>query len=339
MFKNMVESEFMKQKQENLNNLIQILNNLLILSFNQEKLLKTNNSEFFTNDFMQNQKNVKNHFGIIQDSLYSLSSREPSIHTFVNNEIVSINYNLKVIEDNLREGKNSTVRINQQIVLTSINNLTLFMSEIIKNIQQQMANSMPGNQNCQNPGNGNGFGSIKDMQESLQKQLEQILKMKKEGISSERALSNELGKALKQQEMLQKMLNEFMNSGEIGSKGHETLKSAEQILENIKQDIIRNNINSETINRQKEILTRLLESEKAESEMDKEEKRKGTTSLKQFFDTPENYFDNKNSNFNFEERLMYNRLLLKPYYQSLFQNFIINYESINGTQNLDKFKY
>ena len=336
MMKQMMDAAFEQQEGENLANLIQILNNLVIFSFNQEEIIKAPLNANFDQKIYADQKKLYTDFNVIRDSLYTLAKREPSVNTIVNKEIVTIQNNFKRIDSDLAEGRLSQTKINQQIVLTSANNLALFLSEVIKNLQQQMANSMPGNQNCQKPGNNPNpssmNSSMKSMQKSLQQQLEKMMQMMKEG-QSESSMQGEMGKALSQQEKMQNMLQKMMNQGNVGSDAYETLKQAEQLLNKVREDIIKNNISNQTVNRQKEIMTRLLEAENAQNERDLDEKRKSNTAEEQRVSETAKYFDNKVLNDKFEERLIKHRLILKRYYQQKYQNYVNQLDSINGSNN------
>nr|MDA3930508.1 hypothetical protein [Prolixibacteraceae bacterium] len=146
-------------------------------------------------------------------------------------------------------------------------------------------------------------------------------------------MEGEMGKALSQQEKMQNMLQKMMNQGNVGSDAFETLKEAEQLLNKTREDIIRNNISNKTINRQKEILTRLLKAENAENEREIDDKRKSNTAEQQRISETAKYFDNNISNDNFNEKLILNKLILKKYYQSKYQNYINQLDSINGSNN------
>jgi hypothetical protein len=333
MMQQMIDAAFEEQNIENLANLIQILNNLIIFSFNQENLLVTPNNPDFQTNLFKDQKKLYSDFTVIKDSLYALAKREPSINIVVNNEIVSIENNFRIIERDLTDGRSQQAKIYQQIVMTSANNLALFMSEAIKNLQQQMANSMPGNQNCQNPGNNpnpSSMGnSLKQMQQGLQQQLEKMMQMMQDG-AGQQQMSGEMGKALAEQEKMKSMLQNMMNQGNVGSNARETLKQADQLLDRVREDIIRNNISDNTVRRQQQILTRLLEAENAENEREFEEKRKSETAEKQRISETAKYFDNYISNDKFEERLLRQKLNLNRFYQQKYQSFINQLDSING---------
>jgi len=67
-------------------------------------------------------------------------------------------------------------------------------------------------------------------------------------------------------------LQEELGNGNGGNK----LKKLEELMEKTETDLVNKRITNETLMRQKEILSRLLESEKAEREREKEKKREST---------------------------------------------------------------
>lgn len=341
MIQQMMEEAFKEANMENLADLMQILDNLVTFSFNQENIIVKDFSQEFSPLLYGKQKKVAGDFEIIKDSLYALAMREPSINSIVNKEIVTIKQNFKDIDNNFSQNSFSQIPVNQQRVLTSSNNLALFMSEVIKNLQKQMADSKPGNQNCQKPGNNpnpsSSNSSMKNMQKSLQQQLEKIMQMMKDG-NQGKSMNGELGKALSQQEKLHQMMQQIMNQGQVGSDAYETLKKADQLLNQVRDDILRKNISSSTIERQKQIMTRLLEADKAENERDIDDKRKSITAKDQFISESAKIFDNLSPNNNFEEKLIRNKLVLSNFYQRKYQKFIYQLDSINGSIYKDRIK-
>lgn len=336
MIDQMIEENFAEQNMENLQDLIQILDNLVTFSFNQEKLISSTNKRNFNVLALVEQKKLVNDFTIINDSLYSLSKREPSINSQINKELFAVRTYFAGIENDFEDNAISQINVNQQKVLTSVNNLSLFLSEVIKKLQEQQANSQPGNKNCNKPGNNPNPNSMKSsmqsMQKSLQQQLEKIMQMMKQGDQG-KAMQNELGKAISQQEAMHNMLQQMMNQGQVGSNAYETLKQADQLLDKVREDILRNNISNSTIERQKQIMTRLLEAEKAENERDLEEKRKSDSAKEQFLSKPNTKLDDERFQINYEEKLLKNKLILNSFYQSKFQKYMFTLDSINGKVN------
>jgi hypothetical protein len=81
------------------------------------------------------QKKLVNDFIIINDSLYTLSKREPSINSQINKELFAVRTYFASIENDFEDNAISQINVNQQKVLTSVNNLSLFLSEVIKKLQ------------------------------------------------------------------------------------------------------------------------------------------------------------------------------------------------------------
>lgn len=331
MMQQMMDQNFSEQRGENIEDLQQILENLVRFSFNQEKVIVPVSSQFFQGNTLLIQKKLSDDFKVVKDSLYALQLREPSLGSVVNKEIVTIESNFAKVEEEYSENRPYNVSRLQQVIMTSTNNLALFIEEVINQLQKQEASSSSsGNKNCNKPGSGKtpNMSSMKQMQQAMQQQLEKMMQMMKSGQNS--GMNGELGKALSQQEMMQKMLRDMMNSGEVGSEAHETLKAADQLLNNLRNDILRNNISNETINRQKQIMTRLLEAERAENEREKEEKRESSTAKQQFINESPKYFENTRSNNNFEERLLKDKMMLKQFYQQKYQKYIFKLDSIHA---------
>ena len=91
----------MQSAYEDIDNLRQLLDNLIVLSLNQEDIIKkTNVIEKNDPEFVKNmiqQKNILDNSLMIQDSLFALSKRVIQIKSIVNKEIEEMNINLRVI--------------------------------------------------------------------------------------------------------------------------------------------------------------------------------------------------------------------------------------------------
>ncbi len=333
MLQQMQSNMFAEQDQVNLALLMQVLDNLVIFSIEQEQVINSDLNSPFINEILVKQEQLKQNFRVVEDSLYSISKQVPMIGNAVNEEIVAINQNFQLINSELSDGSNVNISRYQQQIMTSANNLALFLSEVIKQMQNQMASSSPGDQNCEKPGNNpnpNSSGSMmKQLQKSMEQQLGKMMQMMKDG-ASPGEMNRELGKSLSQQEMMQNALRQLMNQGQVGSSSYETLKEADQLLNEMKNDILRSNISNQTINRNKQILTRLLEAENAEQERDLDEQRKSNTAEQQYIKSAEKYFENISSTEYKEENLLKKQLYLQNFYQKKYKNYINQLDSISG---------
>ena len=159
----------------------QILENLIDLSLDEEKLLsdlaKTNNDDPEYVSLIHWQNKLSDDSKILEDSLYALSKRQVQIKATINREMRTISNNIKKSLDNMSERGSDKAVSQQQLVMTSANNLALMLSDVLQSMQEDLAKKTPGQQQCDKPGSGNPSPSdIKKMQEQLKKQLEQMKK-------------------------------------------------------------------------------------------------------------------------------------------------------------------
>ena len=96
-----------KENEMNAKELREVLENLLISSFDQEKTMQEVRS-ISTSDpgyilQTQKQKDIQINLKMIEDSLYSLSKKVPQIESVVNKEIQTINLNVSKAIESLGE--------------------------------------------------------------------------------------------------------------------------------------------------------------------------------------------------------------------------------------------
>ena len=272
----MQSSMQMESMQENMDNLRDIIDNLVKVSFDQEKIMQefrgVNQSDPRYVSLSQRQLKLRDDSRIIEDSLQSLASRVFQIASFVTRELDAMNDNIEASLQGLKDRKVSIALKNQQLAMTSINNLALLLDDILKQMQQQMSDAM-GNPNGKGKGKKQQMPGLSELQQQLNKQIEDLKKSGKSG----RQLSEELAKMAAKQEMIRQQLKEMegkMDGGEKpgGKAGNNGMQEAIKKMEQTEMDLVNKRITQQTIQRQKDILTRLLKAENAmrERELDKE---------------------------------------------------------------------
>ena len=259
--------------QENLDDLRDIVNNLLKLSFDQETLMndfadvKQSDPRFV--ELSQQQLKLKDDAKIVEDSLLSLAKRVFVLSSFVTREVGEMNAHMDKSVEAIKDRKKPLAVSEQQFSMTSMNNLALLLDDVLQQMQENLADAMG------KPQKGKGNQKTPSLGE-LQKQLnEQISELKQSGKTG-RELSEQLAKLAAEQqrirEAMQKM-QEKLKNGEGGKPGD----GIPEKMEETEIDLVNKQITKKTIERQKEILTRLLEAEDALRERDKEEERKAET--------------------------------------------------------------
>ena len=120
-------------------------------------------------------------------------------------------------------------------------------------------------------GNKKSEQSLGQLQQQLNQQIEE---MKNGSGKSGRQMSEDLAKMAAEQERIRRALQEMQDK--LKQEGGKSLgDDIPGKMEQTEMDPVNKQITEQTIRRQKEILTRLLESEKSMREQDMDEERKG----------------------------------------------------------------
>jgi hypothetical protein len=323
----MLKNNKNKQNKANIEDIKQILDNLIIVSFDQEKILNKFNSIDFNNplinDLKIKQKNLQGHVVFVKDSLYALAKRTPEISSVINKEMLGLESSVISAFDNLELGNIGGSRMYQQYGITAANNLALFLSEALENIKEQEKNSMPGDGDDDKSGRKSskpGMKSLKDSQSSIKEQLQQMIDQMKKGDMGK--MSKSIGQTLAQQEIMQQLIRDMVNTGSVGSKASDQLKAIDQLLEQSRKDLINKNVTNELINRQNLILSKLLDAEKSEIERDFEDKRESKTAIDIKKGNPEGYFEYNTKFKNENELIKRGNFKLRNFYDQKYSNFL-----------------
>ena len=270
----MQQSMEMESLQENMDNLRNILDNLITLSFDQEKVMKDfrdvkqNDPRFI--DLSQEQLKLQDDAQIIEDSLLALADRVFQIQSFVTREVKDMNQYMENSVESLRERQQYKAIGEQQFAMTSINNLALLLNDVLSQMQQQMADAMGNPQ--QKQGNARSNMNLSELQKQLNDQIQDLKKSGKSG----RALSEELAKLAQQQEKIRQAMQEMQGEEESEGGGGSGDELAKQ-MEETERDLVNKKLTQELIERQKQIMTRLLKAEESMREQELDNKRKGET--------------------------------------------------------------
>ena len=131
-------------------------------------------------------------------------------------------------------------------------------------------------------------------------------------------MSKELSQMAAQQAAIRqqlRQLSESLSEEKGGKQGGNALQEIQELMEQTEEDILYGKISAQTMQRQQDILTKLLESEKAdrERELDKERQSKSSTIS---YDVPEEiwelYLQNKEREVELYKTVPPN---LKPFYR------------------------
>lgn len=295
----------MEQNNEDAAALRKILENLIHLSFNQEKAMinfkKLGNATTGLNVLLKEQQNIKNQFKHIDDSIFAVSLRQPKIAEFVYKSIEDINYNTDKAIELLPSQNRSKGISHQQFTLSSINQLADFLS----NIQSSMSMSMSGSGGKGKPKPGQGSGQqlsdIIQKQKGLGQQMQDGIQSKpgskgKEGESGKegnkgdkqgqgtngsQGAEGDAGKLLeviKQQQELREALQEQLDKEGLGGNGQTALKQ----MKELEKQLINKGFTQENLNRVLQLNYELLKLEAAQKMQGEDNKRESNTNRSNF---------------------------------------------------------
>jgi hypothetical protein len=328
----------MKQIEEDIAALRQLLENLVGLSFNQEQNMKeigfaTINTPRYV-ELAQQQYKIKDDFKLVEDSLQAMARRNFQIESIITEKVTEIKASIKTSLTEIEERHVPLANEQQQRSMKSLNDLALMLSEIMGNMQQKMADAMPGDQSCQNPGKGKGKGKggkepkdkmSKGQQgigEGLQDLKKRLEEGKKDGKDGKSGFSKEFAKMAAQQAALRNAMREMQKKKQEQGKGSKALDELMQEMDKIETDLVNKKLSNETMKRQQDIMTRLLEEERAEREREQDEQRQSESAKQQPTKLPpalEEYLKKRRSEVDLYKTVS---PALKPYYKGLVEEYI-----------------
>jgi hypothetical protein len=278
-----------EQQAEDIKTIRQILENLVTLSVTQEDLFgmfaKTPSSTPKFRDLVREQLKIKDDFKIVEDSLTALANRNDQISSYVNEKVTEIKFNLSNSISLLEERQVPQSSDKQRRTMTHLNDLALMLSESMENMQKKKAGGMPGAQMCQNPGDGKSgktgkvpVDKIGEGQEGMGGKLKELQdKMGKGGKDGLNA--KDFAEAAAKQAALRKALQDLKREKQEQGNGGNQFDDIIDMMDKMEIDLVNKRLNAETLKRQQDIRTRLLEAEKAERQRGEDEKRKATAAL------------------------------------------------------------
>jgi hypothetical protein len=305
--------------EENMDDMRKILENLMTFSFKQEALMnKFESISTMHPDFgkdLKKQNNIRTYFEHIDDSLYVLSMRLPKISSKIQNDLSAVHYNLEQSLENFSEGMFENGVSNQRYVMTSVNNLSDYLSTMLNNMknasmkmgagkkskgfslpdiikkQGELSEKMkkgrekskelarkPGKNLGEEKGEGKKGGKPGEKEEAgknINEPNEGGLGEKGSGQNDD--LDGELYEIYKQQSQLRQQLQTAIEESEEGNKKNiGQIKKVLKSMEQLENEILEKGFSARTIQKMQQLNYDLLKLDTAALEQGKENKRKAT---------------------------------------------------------------
>ncbi len=327
-----------EQEAEDMQAIRQLLENIVQLSFDEEKLMNNMKNTSINNpkyvDLMKEQQRIKENSKMVEDSLYAVARRQDEIKSFITKEITNVNkYLTRAISD--MEDRNVVKSMsNQQFVMTGYNNLALMLSEALQQMQQKQSESQQQSDGkpkmcmkCKKP--GNGLPNLSKMQKQLKDKMQQMGEMMKKEGKGEKGQTGQHSKEFAEMAQMQSQIRrelEKINQQENkdGKNSLGNLGEAIKQMEQNEKELVNKNLTAEALKRQQDILTKLLEAENAQRERDQKQERESNTGKETERKMPpslEEYLKAKNSEVDLYKTVPPS---LKPYYKNLAEKYFRN---------------
>lgn len=321
----------MDQNAEDIQMIRQLLENLVKLSFDQEQLMKELKKTALESpkyvQIIQKQHDLKEDAKLIGDSLQALGKRQFQIQTFITDELYKLNREMKKSIDNLEDRQKVVAAVAQQMVMTSTNNLALMLSESLDNIQQQQRKKQgkPGSGSCDKPGGEGEKPSMGELQKKLGEQLGKMQEGLKQGMDPKK-MGKDFADAVQKQaairEALREMREKMSQQQKKGENGNGGIDEMIQKMDEFEKELAKKKLSTETLKRQKEIETRLLEFEKAQRNQEEDNKRQSNSAIeipKKLPPNLEDYLQKRKAALELYKTVPPN---LKPFYKNLVEKYL-----------------
>ena len=312
-----------------------LLENVVRASHQQEELMdelgKLSTDDPSLSSKIVRQKELSANFMMVEDSLRAMAMRQPSIENFVFDEIGAIDRHTENALKSMNDLHFSMAVSYQQKALMSINNLALMLAESLRDMENMMSSSSckTGNKKPKPGQQGKTMQQMKELQEQLGQQLKQLQQqMQQQNGQPMPSQSEELARMAAEQEMIrqgmQQMLDEMKKNGQLGDDG---LNQIIKDMERLEEDLVNKRITKQTVERNRQILSRMLESEKAQEKRDQDEKRKSNEYKGSGFDRNVDEVFYKEQLKKNQEFLRQNPIQYHPYYKSKINEYYLKKNS------------
>lgn len=345
-----------EQMQEDVEMLRQILDNLVLFSFDQEKLMKRfqtieeNHNQYAS--LLKKQNSLRQHFEHVDDSLFSLSLRQPKLSEEVNKQITEVYYNIDKALELFAENQKYKGVSNQQFTITAANNLADFLSDVLDNMQENLSMSMGQG--------GEGDMQLPDVimsQEQLNKMMEEGMKKGKEGKPKDEGEGQKEGNKGKegdkgkngdkqgndkngnksggegdgnsedmngllyqiyqQQQALRNALEDKL--AKEGKSGNAS--SLIRKMEEVELDLLNKGFTNQTLQKMLDLKHQLLKMDNATFQQGEDNKRESKTNKDDYNNNPNNQIPTAKQYFNTTEILNKQILPLQPVYKKKVQEY------------------
>ena len=278
-----------QQNQINIAGIYYVLYSLINISEEQEDLNQrstkaSSRSQAFI-EYAREQKNLDLVFDSVSDSLSELAKDTPSLSNEVLKKKLTVEKDMSQALSQLAERDSPKASVATRQVLGGVNDLAFLLANLLEQMQNQQQQGGQGS-------SGNPSQQMQQMmqnQQQINQQLQDLIN-DVQGNRLNQDQTERLKQLSKQQNRLRKQIQDMQQDGSF-TEGDKIGSELERIIEEMEDtinDMRGGALDQIMIERQQNILSRMLEADKAIDERDEEEKREGETADPNVNPTPPN---------------------------------------------------
>ena len=268
----------------NLAQLRLLMEDLLQLSFDQERIMKAYKKipagDLAVRQIAQDQSKLGEMASVLEDSLISLGKKLMPLSQTITKETANMKQRMQEASRMMKERKWDIVPVRQQEAMAATNQLAVLLSDLLRQVQDQAAQAKSGKK-------GKSKGNSKGNWGQRQQQLNQ--KARKMGSQPMMITNEELIKMAEEQAQIRQEMEQKLNElqGQPGNQGlQKSLSDLIKDMDKNESDIVNKRLNNSLQQRQDQMLPRLMEAEKALKEQGEDPKRESKTALQKWKENP-----------------------------------------------------
>lgn len=259
----------MQNRLQTLQDMMKIIDNILSVSKEQEKLKDSNKELSFNspqlNRNAQKQSELKNDLSKILQQMGNAAQKTFAITPEMAKSIGKAATEMNQSINSMQNGNASAAVSNQNSAMANLNEAATMMNNMLQNM-------MNGN------GSGGGMMSLMQQMQQLsqqQMQLNQMTQMLNKGSLSQQQMQ-QLQRLAQEQDVIRKSLEQLNKESKLSGQSKKMPASLERILEEMKEvvtDMRTEKLGDDLIQKQERILSKLLDAQKSINERDYEKER------------------------------------------------------------------
>ena len=302
-----------------------LLQNIINISFEQEELLKQLpsakvNSKTYT-ELTRRQLNLQEATQPNLDSLNLLAEKLFKIEPNLNRYVQSTELGMEETSRALRIRNPYLGLIKQQKTMTYVNEIGRILDDLLDQMDQQAKGQGSSSGGKQKQPASAPPNSLSELQKQLNQRLREL--KKNDGKQNQNSLSETFSKMVMEQERLRREVEDMMKKPEnkLGEQ-QRRLQSIVRDMKKTEKDLANQHLRQDLLRRQKNIETRLLDSEQAERSQKESNQRKASPAAQDFLNKIPEELKKYRPQHNQIESFQYQNLPLLPYYEEAVRRYI-----------------